>query len=636
MAATLLTAAVLTAALVSPAFDKVLLKDGRLIEGTLTESPEAGYTAIAIGGMVVPIRDELVERTYVENLEDYVPKDDKEREYLAKGFVLFEDKWMARTRREQILRKRAEEQDRLIDEARDRQDWRNATVRNTRRFTIKSNCTDEVIDEYVTRLDLYYKNFTRSWGITLNPGDADKPKLFLYRNYEDFLKITRSRRGVGGFYNFVDNELHLYNDHLDPESTLDTLFHEGNHLLTHLIDLNFMYPMWMNEGMAEYYGTARIDEKGRFHVGELQYGRIVSLQHDERMGQTLTLEDVCLAEQREYGVRHYAAGWSFVHFLMESKDYEKRFKGFFRTLPDNRDVKIENVPFQGATKAYPDYETVLVALEKKLGTSREELESEWMAWRQQAYGELPPEAWYLAARLNLRQPDPEAEDDAEDDHVERAFEYYEKAVQGGIRNANCYRQYAELLRKGGVTDGPVVYLPREADPVRALAMIEQAIELDPLNAYNYTEAGGVLLLKGPTLDLDRAEAMMATARALAPGDTTNQSLRRELTKKIEESREWLASQTAAATQGSWTIQPYYYEGEEVPERIPGLTLAELRERIDAGEIGLEDWAFNGTPARDPTTGEPGEPQPWEKDWVQLKDIPLFADEVAQDGADDQG
>ena len=79
-------------------FDRVLLKDGRSIECTLIESPDPAFVRIKIKSVEIPIRADLVDKSWVENLENYVPKNAQEEEYLKKGFMLFEGSWMSSKR----------------------------------------------------------------------------------------------------------------------------------------------------------------------------------------------------------------------------------------------------------------------------------------------------------------------------------------------------------------------------------------------------------------------------------------------------------------------------------------------------------------------------------------------------------
>ena len=46
-------------------------------------------------------------------------------------------------------------------------------------------------------------------------------------------------------------ELNFYFDRNDRALTFDVMFHETNHYLTHLLDHEFNYPLWINESLAE-------------------------------------------------------------------------------------------------------------------------------------------------------------------------------------------------------------------------------------------------------------------------------------------------------------------------------------------------------------------------------------------------
>ena len=57
---------------------------------------------------------------------------------------------------------------------------------------------------------------------------------------------------------------------MDPEQTYNTMFHEANHYLTHLIAPNFAYPRWIDEGLGDYYGTSEWDPaKKKMAVGNI-------------------------------------------------------------------------------------------------------------------------------------------------------------------------------------------------------------------------------------------------------------------------------------------------------------------------------------------------------------------------------
>ena len=66
----MLLIAILAASTALP-FDKVLLHDGRLIEGKiLQEESDEDTVFVRLPGADIPIRSDLVDRTYIEDLED--------------------------------------------------------------------------------------------------------------------------------------------------------------------------------------------------------------------------------------------------------------------------------------------------------------------------------------------------------------------------------------------------------------------------------------------------------------------------------------------------------------------------------------------------------------------------------------
>ncbi|MCB9899239.1 MAG: hypothetical protein H6825_14635 [Planctomycetes bacterium] len=611
-------------------FDKVLLKDGRLVEGKLIESTDPDYCMLRLPGADIPIRNDLVQLTYVEDMEDYVPKDKKEADYLKKGWVLFEGRWMSRTRREQELGKRAEEDKAAIAKLREEQKWKNAKSTETLHFEVKSNCTQEVMDDYANRLENYYKYFLDEWNITVAPSEKKKKqKFFLYRNYDDFLEVTGSRYGVGGFFNWVKGELQLYHDDKKYDFTVAILYHEGNHLLTHLIDPQFIYPTWMNEGTAEYFGTAKVGPKGEFVVGGLQYERIVSLRNDAAHGKEIPLRELLLAPQGSLTARHYAVAWSFVHFLM-STDYAKKYRLFFANLPENRDVKCENGSSGAIVVRIPELPTVIAAFEKAMGKSLDELTVEWKDFCAQAYGELNADAYYKAVQFTLF-----TGGDLTEDAVKTAKEYYEKAIALGITDSECYRDYAEFLRKGGIDDRGETVLPYEPDVVGGWDMIQKAIDLDPIDPLNYCEAAGQLIMDSPIQDIDKAEALVKTARALDSRSWQVQALTNELMSMIEPAkerrrdREERERMLAENDNRVWIVQPFHYANEPEPEQITDLSTDDLMALIEAGEVDELDYVFQTWRPPNPETGELEEgTEPWDTAWTQLKDVPVFTEALA--------
>ncbi len=618
---------VLASALIAAEGDRVLLTDGRQIEGKLLAETDDQVT-LEINGVEIPIRRSLIDEVYPAITDDYEPKNDKERKYLERGFVLFEGSWMSKSRYEKALEKRRKAEEEELAALKKEQQWRHRKKFETRYFAIESNFPQDLLDEWVMLLETYYKYFREYWGIKISPKVAkNKMQVFLYRTPGDFYRVTGMRRGVLGFFNSGTGELHIFFDKRDPYLSQTVLFHEFNHLVTYLIGPDFLYPIWMNEGMAEYYGTADVDERGKFIVGAQQDGRLVTIFKDKAEDRLVRIPDLMLTERDSFGAREYAYAWSFCHFLMEHEDYQKPFRAFFGNLPNNGELSTTKIPYDSGrdTRDMCDLYDVFQAFEKRMGEDVDELEAEWLQWIEQAYTELNPRAYYSAAQRELWEP---KEDGS---HIVKAVEYFEKAIELDVDDPECYRQYAELLRKGGVRENSYSAEVIDEDPARAYELIKRAIELDPLNPFYYLEAGGILIMESDLLDPEAAYAMAETGKALGPKNTQVEEVYEELIQVIEEGRDMIrrkaerAAEIAASDERIWFVVPHYFEGEEPPERIEDLSTEDLKALIAAGTVDGLDWVFQASRPVDEETGELiAGTEPWELDYVPLADIPEFA------------
>ena len=123
-------------------------------------------------------------------------------------------------------------------------------------------------------------------------------------------------------------------DRAPASSLLGTARHEGLHQF--LDSLMESPPLWFNEGLAEYVAFGK-SERGRWNPGaiaqtHLQYVR--DLQHDAQFDLRTFLYGSRGAFMKE-GVRNYARGWAFMHFLRHTeagrKIFERSWKAFLST-----------------------------------------------------------------------------------------------------------------------------------------------------------------------------------------------------------------------------------------------------------------------------------------------------------------
>jgi tetratricopeptide (TPR) repeat protein len=117
------------------------------------------------------------------------------------------------------------------------------------------------------------------------------------------------------------------------------IYHEYVHLLTRL---NFRHlPVWLNEGLAEFYGSAQIDDK------EIRFGLPLPA-HIQRLRATklLPLREFLDVDKTSYYFNEasrtsifYAQAWALTHYLMIEQRQQKKFRllDFVKRLQEGAD-----------------------------------------------------------------------------------------------------------------------------------------------------------------------------------------------------------------------------------------------------------------------------------------------------------
>ena len=322
--------------------ESLQLKDGRFVVDKRIEAHPAGAVIHYDNGDVIVPRDAILACTAfdVDAKEAAYPPEDQAK--IEQGLVPFEGRWMKPERRDAILQERRETRQARIEEAKKHRFWRNHYDLETKNFHFEYTIDPEVMQRYADMLEVYYKTFTKEWGIK-KPRGFDRLKVCFYHDETTYYQVSGAPQGAIGYFKFVQPiELNFFYERLDEALTQDVLFHEANHFLTYLIDPEFFYPIWVNESLAEYYGASEWDEdKQEMIIGGLQEGRLAVLQDAIRRDELQDLEELMRLPQGQFNATHYAWGWSFVHFLMSDKKSEKAFKKFFLALA--RDSKIDRV-----------------------------------------------------------------------------------------------------------------------------------------------------------------------------------------------------------------------------------------------------------------------------------------------------
>ena len=450
--------------------DMLCLVDGRVFEGPPLEHSEPGIVVRFENGDVLVPHD-LVQVALIENQPDPEPRSEEEREQVAKGRVLFEGKWIARKRRDQILERRLKEQRELVAERLAHREWGNRRRDQSKNFRFEHTLPVPVFEDYRDRMEAYYKIFAKEW--RTSPPEQGKLLVCFYANRAEFNRTSGAGGGTLAYFKYGGEryELNLFYDRLDPTLTEQVLYHEANHYLQKLINEDFHYPHWPGEALAEYYGASRWDPvRKELEVGLVQEGRLAEIQDDMARGQPVSILE--LLRERRY--EDYTWGWSLVHFLMNDARYQKKFRRFFVALAKGRGVRRSPGP-AGLRTVGPD--AMVEAFRDHLGLKSEadlgDLQAEWQRYIEEE----------LLTGLSTRGLEKAALAAMKTGRPIRARRLFSEALEAGSVDALVHHRYAKLLSK--------------EDRAGAIRVWRRAIELAPLTGTYYLALGKALARDDP-------------------------------------------------------------------------------------------------------------------------------------------
>ena len=482
---------------VPAAADRVLTKDGRVLHPKKARAEGTGYRLVFENGEIVVADKSVVASVEIEgDMSEYVPQNDDEREKLAQGYVKYKGKWLSKPAYEGELRREFEASRKRTEDLAAHSDWTHAWTKETRHFVVRSNTSPELLDYYCELLEAYYSLMDERIGINPSPTmRRTKLDVNIYKSRAEFRELSDFGEGgmpagVIGFFSPMGKSLNFFHDYEDPDRTTWVGLHECTHLLTFLIDQQYRPQIWVNEGVADYFGSSKVtrDAKGKITItpGELQTDRVLTVQQaiaatrgegpatggaeageeggagkspkKKREGRkSTTLEELFLMPRDKFDGFEYAHAWSFVYFLnnYEGGKYAKSFAKFFKGLYSlEKPLKVDTTG--GGKSVRP--EDIRAYLLSKLGLKgTEELEKQWKDYVAAVPIEGP------TARLKrglsaVRQLE-----------FEDAIEDLDAAIEAGTKDPRAWWARGRALAATNKRK-------------QAQADLAKAVEMDPLNA----------------------------------------------------------------------------------------------------------------------------------------------------------
>jgi Tfp pilus assembly protein PilF len=197
-------------------------------------------------------------------------------------------------------------------------------------FTVISNSGDKearkVADQFEQFREVFHTTFPK---LRLDLGkpliifavkDENSLKLLL----PSFWEIKGHAHPAGIYVAGEDRHFVAVRTNLEGDNPYEVVYHEYTHAI---MNLNFRgLPIWLGEGLAEFYGNTAIHDKdvevgkpSRYHLQALQQNRLIPID----VLLTADAHSPYYNEQNRVSV-FYAESWAIVHYLMMDPEARKR------------------------------------------------------------------------------------------------------------------------------------------------------------------------------------------------------------------------------------------------------------------------------------------------------------------------
>ncbi|MEM7167036.1 MAG: DUF1570 domain-containing protein [Planctomycetota bacterium] len=274
------------------------------------------------------------------------------------------------TEKEREERKKREQE---AEEFRKRQEaeyagvpWENRHKIKTRHYDIECNSTLKVTRTYQWIMEALYAKLSQNMRQKHKRKNRRLP-ILIYKDYDEVLDRTSSRRGVGGVDRPWNEQVHTFHGTFGLTSTTyNVLAHEGTHQFQgRVLGKMSNVPTWVIEGLAVYYGDgSKLDyRKKKIRAGLIPRDRLNHLQDKIEKGTNEPLSSLISVPHARFGGSLYADAWALVHFCFNDKRGQKLISEYWLRGTDRQLTRSD-----------------FVSLANKYFGSMDELEEDWLAY----------------------------------------------------------------------------------------------------------------------------------------------------------------------------------------------------------------------------------------------------------------
>jgi hypothetical protein len=205
-------------------------------------------------------------------------------------------------------------------------EWRRA---ETDRFIVYSQGSERELRDKVRMLHRFDRLVRAPFGLSAAP-PARRLTVYLVSGRAGMEAIYPNvPRNVGGWYSSTEHDIYAA---LDRRADDKVLLHEYTH---HVMRQNFpvAMPGWFSEGVAEFYMTARIDDR-ETRVGFRDDGRVATLNTLPWVPMDRLLTRRALSGNPQQMAVFYAEAWLLTHYLISDNGRRTQLEAYLKAVSE--------------------------------------------------------------------------------------------------------------------------------------------------------------------------------------------------------------------------------------------------------------------------------------------------------------
>ena len=220
-------------------------------------------------------------------------------------------------------------------------EWREA---KTRHFVVYSELPEDELREYISHLEQFDGVMRELQALKDTSGTpSSRLTIYMVESVEDVQRLIYDKQGtIAGFYRpSAEGTLAVVPQNgtkggqwgLKADSIF---FHEYTHHLM-LQKLDVVYPKWMVEGWAEFFGTVHFEKDGTVGLGRPATHRMYEMVYGTKLTYDRLLANEPIKSSDPTSTSIYGRSWIMSHFFFFNPDHLKELMTYVSLINSGKD-----------------------------------------------------------------------------------------------------------------------------------------------------------------------------------------------------------------------------------------------------------------------------------------------------------